>query len=120
MTKDILLKRKNKQPKKKTLQYEKFTNNIHAPHFVLYIKDLLIAQYGEKMVEEGGLKVTTSLDLRRSKLCPEMRSPMKSMRYLTYYHVTNGAALVTDPANGEILAMVGSKNYFDTHNCRKC
>jgi len=32
----------------------------------------------------------------------------------TYYNVTNGAALVTNPANGEILAMVGSKDYFDT------
>ena len=96
-----------------TLQYDKFANNIQAPHFVLYIKDLLISEYGEKMVEEGGLKVTTSLDLDIQNFA--QKSVADEVNALPdYYHVTNGAALVTDPANGEILAMVGSKDYFDT------
>lgn len=97
---------------KEDLKYKKFTNNIQAPHFVLYIKDLLIAKYGEKMVEEGGLKVTTSLDLDVQNYAQQAVADEVD-KLPTYYHVTNGASLVTDPANGEILAMVGSKDYFD-------
>ena len=38
-------------------------NNIQAPHFVMYIKDLLVQKYGENLVHQGGLNVTTTLDL---------------------------------------------------------
>lgn len=96
---------------KETLKFQTFSNNISAPHFVLYIKDLLIKKYGEKIVEEGGLQVTTSLD---SKIQEEVQSIVtKNVDKLQGYHATNGSALVTNPATGEILAMVGSKDYFD-------
>jgi 1A family penicillin-binding protein len=97
---------------KEALQYKKFANDIQAPHFVLYIKDLLIAEYGQNLVEEGGLKVTTSLDLDIQNFAQTAVADEVN-KLPTYYHVTNGAALVTDPATGEILAMVGSKDYFD-------
>ncbi len=98
--------------KKEPLVYENLSGKIKAPHFVFYIKDLLIKKYGEKFVEEGGLKVKTSLDLdiqeyAQASVSAEVQSIPK------YYHVTNGASLVTNPATGEILAMVGSRNYFD-------
>ena len=106
----------NKDQKKKaeneTLNYKRISNNIEAPHFVLYIKDLLIAKYGQKTVEEGGLKVQTSLDLNVQQLAEKSVSTEVD-DLPKYYHVTNGAALVTNPATGEILAMVGSKDYFD-------
>jgi len=96
---------------KETLKFQKFANNISAPHFVLYVKDLLIKKYGEKMVEEGGLQVITSLD---SKIQEETQNAVtENVDKLVGYHVTNGSALVTNPATGEILAMVGSKDYFD-------
>jgi len=96
---------------KEPLKFQKFSNNISAPHFVLYIKDLLIKKYGEEMVEEGGLQVTTSLD---SKIQEEAQNVVtQNVDKLVDYHVTNGSALVTNPATGEILAMVGSKDYFD-------
>ncbi len=98
---------------KETLDYKRISNSIDAPHFVLYVKDILIARYGEKKVEEGGLKVTTSLDLNTQNFAQD--AVAKEVDALPkYYHVTNGAALVTDPATGEILAMVGSKDYFNT------
>jgi penicillin-binding protein 1C len=98
---------------KEDLKYKKFTNEIEAPHFVLYVKDLLIAMYGEKMVEEGGLKVVTSLDLSVQDYAQDIvKTQINDIP--DYYHVSNGAALVTNPATGEILAMVGSKDYFDT------
>jgi len=99
---------------KEPLKYQNFANNISAPHFVLYVKDLLTQKYGEEAVEEGGLQVITSLD---SKIQEEAQSDvMQNVDELKGYHVSNGAALVTNPATGEILAMVGSKNYFDEKN----
>ena len=108
-----ITKDQEQKAEKENLNYRKFTNDIAAPHFVLYIKDLLISQYGEKMVEEGGLKVITSLDSTIQDYAQSMVASEVD-KLPTYYHVTNGAALVTDPATGEILAMVGSKDYFDT------
>ena len=95
------------------LTYKDISTNIQAPHFVLYIKSLLEQQYGEDKVESGGLKVTTSLDLSLQNMAQQVvHDQITSIA--SAYHVTNGAALVTDPATGEILAMVGSRNYFDT------
>ena len=99
---------------KEPLKFQNFANNISAPHFVLYVKDLLIQKYGEETVEEGGLQVITSLD---SKIQQETQNDVtQNVDGLKGYHVSNGAALVTNPATGEILAMVGSKNYFDEKN----
>lgn len=97
---------------KEQLKYRKVANEIKAPHFVLYVKDLLIRKYGEKMVEEGGLRVRTTLDLDIQEYA--QASVSAEVAKLGPYHVTNGAAMVTNPATGEILAMVGSKDYFDT------
>ncbi|OGH39119.1 MAG: hypothetical protein A3B44_01700 [Candidatus Levybacteria bacterium RIFCSPLOWO2_01_FULL_38_21] len=96
------------------LHYRNLSNAIKAPHFVLYVKDLLIKKYGEKAVEQGGLKVTTSLDLSIQGMA--QASVSAEIANLKYSRVTNGAALVTNPATGEILAMVGSHDYFDMAN----
>lgn len=85
---------------------------IKAPHFVMYIRQLLVDKYGEDVVEKGGLEVVTSLDMEIQKISEEIvRTEVEKIKNL---HVGNGAALVLNPKTGEILAMVGSKNYFDT------
>jgi len=82
---------------------------IHAPHFVFYVKNYLIQKYGLPMVEKGGLSVVTSLDL---KLQEKAQNIVKSeVEKSSQYNLSNGAALVTNPKNGDILAMVGSKDY---------
>lgn len=95
----------------KTLKYAPQQQDINAPHFVMYVKQLLVDKYGERVVEEGGLEVTTSLDLdiqeQVQKIVAEETSKIARLR------ISNGAALVTNPPTGEILAMVGSKDYFD-------
>ncbi len=83
---------------------------IFAPHFVMYVKELLVQKYGEKMVEEGGLEVQTSLDLNIQESAQKIVN--EEIKKLGNLHITNGAALVTNPKTGEILAMVGSKDYF--------
>jgi 1A family penicillin-binding protein len=86
--------------------------DIKAPHFVLYVKDLLTKKYGEKLVEQGGLKVTTTLDYKIQEFAQTtIASEVAKLKDL---RVGNGAALVTKPKTGEIIAMVGSRDYFDT------
>lgn len=83
---------------------------IKAPHFVFYVKDQLVDLLGEAVVEQGGYTVTTTLD---SELQDFAQTAVKDeIDKLTNVHVTNGAAMVINPQNGEILSMVGSKDYF--------
>lgn len=84
---------------------------IRAPHFVMYVKELLERRYGPRLVERGGLRITTSLDLSMQERVEDILSSQISR--LASLRVGNGAALVTDPKTGEVLAMVGSRDYFD-------
>ena len=83
---------------------------VKAPHFALWVKEQLAEKYGEPLVERGGLRVTTTLDLELQELAE--KAVATEVAKLKKYNVGNGAALVTRPATGEILAMVGSKDYF--------
>lgn len=85
--------------------------SLNAPHFVMYVKNLLEKEYGPRLVEQGGLRIVTSLDLTVQQKAEEIVAT--HIRNLAALQVGNGAALVTNPKTGEILAMVGSKNYFD-------
>ncbi len=84
---------------------------IEAPHFVMYVKELLANTYGEEMLANAGLVITTTLDLPTQHFAQEAVTTEVSK--LANLRVSNGAALVTNPQTGEILAMVGSKDYFD-------
>lgn len=96
---------------KQQLQYQSNVIDIKAPHFVMYVKKLLAAQYGEAAVSQGGLEVTTTLDLPLQQATQQIVT--QEVEQLAQLRVGNGAALVTNPQTGEILAMVGSKDYFD-------
>lgn len=82
-----------------------------APHFVQYVQKILEEKYGENVVEKGGLRVTTTLDL---KLQEKAQSIVKEeISKVEKLNITNGAVVVLDPETGEILAMVGSKDFSD-------
>ena len=83
-----------------------------APHFALWIKEQLADKYGEQTVEQGGLRVYTTLDLDIQNFAQE--AVATEVAKLKKQQVGNGAAIVTRPQTGEILAMVGSKDYFAT------
>ncbi|MDP2649649.1 MAG: transglycosylase domain-containing protein [bacterium] len=104
-------KKQMEEAVKEPLKFQKVSSSIQAPHFVLYVKDLLIKKYGSEVVEQGGLKVKTSLDLDLQDFA--QASVAAEVENLNAYSVHNGAALITNPKTGEILAMVGSKDYFD-------
>jgi penicillin-binding protein 1C len=85
--------------------------NIKAPHFVMYIKQLLVDKFNQQVVEQGGLRVKTTLDLDLQEFAQDKLAT--EVAKLKNYNVSNASALVTKPATGEILAMVGSRGYFD-------
>lgn len=103
-----------KTAREEKLNYIPQKSNILAPHFVMYVKDLLVKKYGENLVESGGLEVKTSLDINVQKMAEQIVA--NEVQKIENLHITNGAALVTNPKNGEVLAMVGSKDYFDIKN----
>lgn len=88
--------------------------SIKAPHFVMYVKDILVKQYGEATVALGGLEVRTSLDLDIQEIL--QKEINAELLKLTKLHVQNGAGLVISPKSGEIIAMVGSRDFFDSQN----
>jgi len=96
------------------LTFQSPQTSIKAPHFVMYVKDELIKKYGLYEVERGGLHIKTSIDLTVQGFVEEQVE--QTVFENEYLGIGNAAALVTDPNNGDILAMVGSKDFFDDEN----
>lgn len=93
------------------LNYKSSITNIRAPHFVMYVKEYLAQKYGEEYATQAGLKVKTTLDVDLQEKAQKIVTD--NIDKLKPYNVGNGAALVTKPGTGEILAMVGSRDFFD-------
>ncbi len=103
--------KQSEQAAKEKLTFNTEQAAFRAPHFVNYIRDFLVKKYGIAMVEKGGLQVTTTLDLAlNDKVQNIVTSEIEKNSYL---NISNGAAVVTNPKNGDILAMIGSKNFND-------
>jgi len=86
------------------------TTQIKAPHFVFFVRDYLVDRYGEAVVDTGGLRVTTTLNLPWQE---DLETIIASeTARLARARVGNGAILVTEPKTGKIRAMIGSKDYF--------
>ena len=97
------------------LEEVEFKNRIKgviAPHFVFYVKELLSDKYGEKMIEQGGLKVISTLDYELQKKAEEIITEYAE-KNLDKYNASNVALVSIDINTGQILAMVGSKDFFD-------
>lgn len=89
-----------------------FRQQIEAPHFVFYVKDQLEKMYGIDLLEQGGLKVYTTLDYDMQKTA-EKAVQDGIVTLGKKYNASNAALTAVDPKTGQILAMVGSKDYFD-------
>ncbi len=96
--------------KNEELHFADSSTNIRAPHFVMYVRQMLEEKYGILATEQGGLRVTTTLDLDLQDVAQASLSA--ELANLKRLKISNGAALVTNPSTGEILAMIGSKDYF--------
>lgn len=85
---------------------------IKAPHFVMYIKEQLEEEYGKELVEQGGLKVITTLDWELQEHAEEVVKK-HALENSQRFDAENGALVAVDPKTGQILTMVGSRDYFD-------
>ncbi|MDP3004012.1 MAG: transglycosylase domain-containing protein, partial [Candidatus Azambacteria bacterium] len=91
---------------------------IIAPHFMFFIRDYLNEKYGEDFVEKGGLKVTTTINLDLQKIAETVVEDGAKRNEI--YNAKNAALVAIDSKTGQILAMVGSKNYWDNPEPEGC
>ena len=85
---------------------------INAPHFVFYVIEYLENKYGKRAVEEKGFKVITTLDFNLQQKAEEIINRY-ALENAEKFNASNAGLIATDPKTGQILVMVGSRDYFD-------
>ncbi len=85
---------------------------IRAPHFVMFVREYLYQKYGEDAVQSGGLKVITTLDYKMQQKAEDVVVKFGES-LANNFNASNTAMIAIDPKTGDILTMVGSRNYFD-------
>lgn len=85
---------------------------IKAPHFVFYVQQYLENKYGKRALEERGFSVTTTIDYELQKIAEDVLFDFAEGNQ-EKFNASNAALVATDPKTGQILVMVGSRNYFD-------
>ncbi|MDO8690208.1 MAG: transglycosylase domain-containing protein, partial [Dehalococcoidia bacterium] len=84
---------------------------IHAPHFVAYVRQWMEKNLPPEALDHGGLKVYTTLDLDLQITAEDLAR--RNLARLRDHNASDVALVATEVASGEILAMVGSADYFD-------
>lgn len=87
--------------------------NLKAPHFVMYVREQLAREFGEAALNQQGLRVITTLDYELQKEAERIVRE-NALRNKEEFNAENAALVAVDPRNGEILTLVGSRDYFDT------
>jgi membrane peptidoglycan carboxypeptidase len=82
---------------------------LNAPHFVFYVRDVLIERYGAQAINSGGLRITTTLDLNLQQMAQQKAA--ERIAELEARNIHNASVVVMQPNSGQILAMVGSVDY---------
>lgn len=97
--------------KKERLVFSALKQNVRAPHFVFFVREYLNEKYGEAFVENGGLKVITTLDWKLQEEAEKIikEGAAENEKLVQAY---NASLVSIDPKTGEILAMVGSRDYW--------
>ncbi len=105
------------QEEKEEAQNDPFTfstsySNIDAPHFVLYVREQLVEEYGEQIVDKGGLKVITTLDWEKQQIAENVVEEIGT-EALEAAEANNTAMVAIEPSTGHIVSMIGSKDFYD-------
>ncbi|NDK09838.1 penicillin-binding protein [Candidatus Gracilibacteria bacterium] len=96
-------------------EFQKYTEDIKSPHFVFYVREYLEEKYGKDLLETGGLKIYTSLDPKLQEEAERIVSERAAANE-TKFGAQNAALVSLDNKTGQILAMVGGRDYFDEKN----
>lgn len=115
----FISKNEAERAKNEKLVFAAPKEEIRAPHFVFYVKELLDNTYGKEFVEKGGLKVITTLDWELQKTAEKIikEGAIRNKKLAQAY---NAALVALDPRTGEILAMVGSRDYYALPEPKGC
>jgi len=103
-------KEEAEEAKKREVFFAPKLVEIKAPHFTIYVKSQLEREYGKEFLKENGLKIYTSLDWELQQLAE--KAVEERAKINEGYRAHNASLVALNPKNGEVLAMVGSKNYF--------
>lgn len=98
------------EAKNQEVTFNKVKTSIVAPYFVFYVEDYLAEKYGEKTLQEGGLRVYTTLDPKLQTIAETV--VREELTKVARYNAHNASLVAIDPKTGQILAMVGGKDYF--------
>ena len=100
---------------KEKIKFIPIISGIKAPHFVMTVQDYLINKYGEELVRKGGLQITTTLDWSLQQAA-EKAVKDGALNNEKLYKGKNAALVAENATSGQILALVGSRDYFETEN----
>lgn len=94
------------------IEFKEYREDIKSPHFVLYVKEILEERYGKEIVEKGGLRVYTTIDPHLQETAEQLAKEYADIN-TGNYGASNTALVAIQPQTGQILAMVGSKDYWN-------
>ncbi|MFC1622414.1 penicillin-binding protein [Patescibacteria group bacterium] len=97
------------------LDFKNVSSSILAPHFVFYVRDLIAEEYGEEMLESGGLSIITTLNMDQQRIAEEVVKERVETN-IEKYNARNASLVAMSVDTGEITAMIGSADYFDEDN----
>jgi penicillin-binding protein 1C len=93
------------------IDFAEIIHSLKAPHFTIKVLEELENMYGRERLERDGLKIYTTLDWEMQSRAEEI--VRERVADYQIFRIYNGSLVAIDPQSGAILAMVGSKNYFD-------
>jgi len=114
----FISKEEAEEAKKEEINIVDFSHSIKAPHFTLWVQRQLEETYGRAFLEQRGFKILTSLDWELQQLAEE--TVKEGVEKNKAYNSHNAALIAIDPKSGEILAMVGSADYFGEPFPKEC
>lgn len=115
---NYITKNEAEKAKEEKLEFSEVIRPIKAPHFAIYVKNKLLGKYGERFLQRNGLKVYTSLDWDLQKAAE--KAVEENAKINKNYRAYNASLVAINPKTGEILSMVGSKNWFAEPEPKGC
>ena len=93
-------------------KFQKYREEIKAPHFVMFVREMLEKKYGKEFLSAGGLEIYTTLNYELQSQAEDIVEAQAAINE-RLYGAKNAAMMSVQPQTGEILAMVGSKDYWN-------
>jgi len=104
--------RASAQEEADAMEFTPFREDIVAPHFVMYVREMMEEKYGKEQIKKGGLRITTTLSGEMQAAAEEAVAG-RAEHNEANFRASNAALISVDPNNGQIMAMVGSRDFWN-------